>query len=172
MGLIAEQVTGRDYYALVDEYIFRPAAMTHSAHYTPDASDSGRAIGYDRSGQPNSGHLELRGSPAGGGYASAQDLLRFARALLGGKLVSPDTLKRMTTRHADMGGPMAGYGYGFGVFADGEPHFGHEGGAPGVQASFEIFPQSGYVVIVMANSEAGGPGLARQIVQLILKRTP
>lgn len=170
LGLIAEKASGRDYYALVRDIVYRPAGMTHSDHYNPHDPASGVAIGYDREGHGNTEHLAVRGSPAGGGYASANDLLKFANALQAGRIVKRETLARMTARHADMGGANAGYGYGFGVFQDRERHFGHNGGAPGISAAFEVFPDSGYVVIALANVDHAADAAAQQIHKLILAR--
>jgi CubicO group peptidase (beta-lactamase class C family) len=169
LGLIAERVSGRDYYDLVRELVYRPAGMTRSDHYRHDDTACGCAVGYLRDGSDNRSQLAARGSPSGGGYASANDLLRFATALQAGRIVSPASLAVMTTRHADMGGPDAGYG--FGVFRHSEMHYGHDGGAAGINASYEIFPESGYVVIVLANIDQGATPLAQQIGRLILKRT-
>jgi CubicO group peptidase (beta-lactamase class C family) len=172
LGLIAERVARGDYYELVRQYVYRPAGMTNSDHYRPDDERSMRAIGYQKDGSPNTTSLAARGSPAGGGYASANDLLHFANALQAGKIVRTDTLDRMTTKHSQMGGPNAGYGYGFGVFQDRERRYGHNGGAPGINASFEIFPDSHYVVIVLANTDRGASEIAQRLARMIMGRTP
>jgi CubicO group peptidase (beta-lactamase class C family) len=171
LGLIAEKVTGKDYYDLVRERIYEPAGMTHTAHYLRTDPRSGVAIGYDDAGKPATGAMSLRGSPAGGGYSSANDQLRFAMALEGGKLVGKDTLARITTGHVPMGPDMA-YGYGFGVVDGKEKHYGHEGGAPGTSASFTVYPASGYVIVVLSNRSRGAGDLARGIGRLVAARTP
>lgn len=169
LGLIAERITGKDYFQLVRDIVYAPAGMSQSEHY-PNADDSnGRAVGYLRDGQANTKDLALRGSPAGGGYASANDLLRFATALQTGKIVSPETLARMTQGDIGMG-PGMKYGFGFGVSAGKEKHYGHDGGAPGINASFEIFPESGYTVIVLSNLDRGSQETARQLGDMILAR--
>ena len=169
LGLIAEKVSGRDYYALVRDIVYKPAGMQHSDHYEPRDASSGRAIGYEQGGGSNTEQLAVRGSPAGGGYASPNDLLKFALALQQGKIVKRETLERMTSRHSQMG-PDAGYGYGFGVFQDRERHFGHNGGAPGISSSIEIFPESGYVVIAQGNIDHAPDQVAQQIGKMILGR--
>jgi CubicO group peptidase (beta-lactamase class C family) len=169
LGLIAEKATGRDYYELVRERIYARAGMQHAEHYLKSDATAGFAIGYQADGTDNIGRLALRGSPAGGGYASARDLLLFANALLDGKLVKPQTFALMTTGHAPMGPEMA-YGYGFGVTAKPEKHFGHDGGTPGTNSSFEVFPDSGYIVIVQSNTGQGSQPLSRRLIALIEAR--
>ena len=68
-----------------------------------------------------------------------------------------------------MRGPMR-YAYGFGERTeDGVRSFGHNGGAPGMNADFEIYPQSGYVVAVLANQD---PRAAENISAFIAVRLP
>jgi CubicO group peptidase (beta-lactamase class C family) len=162
LGLIAEAVSGKDYYALVRETIYRPAGMTHADHHRKGDSRHAVAIGYGPDQKPNTDALALAGSPAGGGYASANDMLRFAQALQAGKIVRADTLATMTGGVVDAF-PGMRYGYGFGVVAEPVPHFGHLGGSPGVHASFDVYPDSDIVVIVMANSDRN----AREMTQAL-----
>lgn len=172
LGLIAERAAKKDYYALVRELVYRPAGMTNSDHFDRGDDASKRAIGYLANGQDNARFLAKRGAPAGGGYASANDLLRFATALRAGKIVSPATLALMTSRHADMGG--AGYGYGFGVIPGPpgtEGFFGHNGGAPGVSADLALFA-SGWTVIVLSNQDRGAGPIAQRLQRMVGTRTP
>jgi D-alanyl-D-alanine carboxypeptidase len=169
LGLIAEKITGENYYEQVRQRIYRPAGMTRSDHFLITDMAAGFAIGYERDGSPNTPHLALRGSPAGGGYASADDLLRFATALQGNKLVSKETLAQMTTSRVAMGPNMAN-GYGFGIGRGQERRYGHAGGSPGVHASFEVFPDSGYVVIVLSNRDQGTQQLTQQLTAMVLAR--
>lgn len=169
LGLIAQVITGRDYYDLARERIYQLAGMAHSDHFRRDDTAAGIAIGYLADGSDDRQRLALRGSSAGGGYASARDLLAFANALLDGKLVRPATLARMITSHAAMS-PEMGYGYGFGVSTGSEKHFGHDGGTPGTNSSVEVFPDSGYIVIVQSNTGRGSQPLARKLIGLIAGR--
>jgi len=181
LGLIAERVAKKDYYELVRELVYRPAGMSNTGHYDRDDAKSLRAIGYMNDGSDNMRFLAKRGAPAGGGYASANDLLRFASALRAGKIVKPATLALMTTKHATMGPPgptppgaiVAGYGYGFGVIpgpGGAEGFFGHNGGAQGINADLAMFP-SGWTVIVLSNQDRGAESLARQLQRMVGERT-
>jgi CubicO group peptidase (beta-lactamase class C family) len=169
LGLIAERISGKDYYDLVRERIYRPAGMRHSDHYLTTDRASGFALGYKTDGTPVASTTALRGSPAGGGYASANDLLRFATALENGTLVSKATRARMTTGYAEMN-PDIAYGYGFGVTEGKQKHYGHTGGSPGTSASFAVFPESGHVVIVLSNREGSSLDLAQSLAGLVLAR--
>jgi CubicO group peptidase (beta-lactamase class C family) len=169
LGLIAERASGKSYYDLVRERIYQVAGMTHSDHYLSTDIDSGFAMGYDANSKSALANLPLRGSPAGGGYASANDLLRFATSLEDGKLVSKATLNKMTTGQARMGGDMA-YGYGFGVTQGKEKHYGHTGGTPDADVWFEVFPESGYVLIVLSNQGQGSRDVAQELIGLVLAR--
>jgi D-alanyl-D-alanine carboxypeptidase len=90
LGLLVERLSGSDYYTYVREHIFQPARMTRTGSFSVDSLPPNTAIGYTRGDEdaplstplrPNSGDLPGRGSSAGGGYSTAQDLLRFVQAL-------------------------------------------------------------------------------------------
>jgi CubicO group peptidase (beta-lactamase class C family) len=162
LGLIAEAVGGKDYFELVRETVYRPAGMTHADYYRKGDDRHAVAIGYGPGEKANTDELALAGSPAGGGYASANDLLRFAQALQAGRIVRSDTLATMT-QGAVPAFPGMRYGYGFGVVSEPVRHFGHLGGSSGVHASFDLYPESEFVVIVLANAEHN----AREMTQAL-----
>jgi hypothetical protein len=97
LGAIIEKVSGESYYDYVRKHIFQPLGMKSTDSYTRDANIPNRAIGYTRPpdappGTPlrdNSDFLPMRGSSAGGGYSTLDDLKRFADALRAGKLGMP-----------------------------------------------------------------------------------
>ena len=46
------------------------------------------------------------------------------------------------------------YGYGFQTRGKAEmANFGHSGGAPGMNADFRIYPQSGVVIVALSNRD-------------------
>jgi D-alanyl-D-alanine carboxypeptidase len=63
--------------------------------------------------------------------------------------------------------------YGFGFFDDGGEsgarHFGHGGGAPGMNGDLQIYPQSGYLIAVLANMD---PPAASRVSEFIANRLP
>jgi CubicO group peptidase (beta-lactamase class C family) len=80
LGLLIEKVSGSSYYDYVREHIFKPAGMTSTDSFTPDDVVPRRATGYSK-GHANIYTLPGRGSSAGGGYSTAEDLLRLMMSL-------------------------------------------------------------------------------------------
>ena len=90
LGLVIERLSGADYYTYVNEHIFRPTQMTRTGSFAVDSLPPNTAIGYTRGDEdaplntplrPNTHELPGRGSSAGGGYSTAQDLVKFLQAL-------------------------------------------------------------------------------------------
>ena len=152
--------------------------MTHADHYRSDDLAAGFAIGYLRdgagAGQDNARVLSLRGSAAGGGYASARDLFAFSRALASGRLLPRDQLEVLWTPHQQTG-PLA---YGYLSTLGGSPGrrwVGHNGGAPGISAEFMFYPDDGLVIVVLANQDHAAEGLREWLhaqVEASLFETP
>ena len=106
LGAIVAAVTGQTYYDYVREHIFEPAGMKDTDSYEMDQIVPNLAIGYttNRSESPYNGNElqnnlfvhSVKGSPAGGGYSTVDDLVRYAEALranqLGGPAVSEFTM--------------------------------------------------------------------------------
>lgn len=86
----------------------------------------------------------------GGAYSTAGYLFKFAVTLQNEKIISRETLDLATTKHVAMGD--AAYGYGFGIFGKRESFFyGHNDGAAGMSSWLSIYPNSGYIIIVLSN---------------------
>ncbi len=172
LGLIIEAITGMDYYDYVRKNIYQVAGMEHSDHYEIDDKDAGFAVGYykergETNWQNNTPTMGRKGSAGGGGYASANDLLRFSIALMDGQLLGDEQIKTMTTGKVDMG-PNLMYAYLIGEhFLNKHRYIGHNGGAPGISADFSIFPDLGYTVIVLANYGRAAAPVADKARQLI-----
>jgi CubicO group peptidase (beta-lactamase class C family) len=90
LGAVIERLSGMSYYDYVRANAFEPVGMTSTAWYAKDSLPPNTAMGYTRGGpgaeaqgplRRNTETLPGRGSSAGGGYSTAQDLLRFARAV-------------------------------------------------------------------------------------------
>lgn len=178
LGLIIEKVSGENYYDYVQTHVYEPAGMAHAGHFDKSENVSGKATGYfvpHESGTSemisNFEDLGRIGSPAGGGYASANDLLAFAGALYDGRLLDAEHREEMTSYKVKMG-PDDGYAYLFGDFrANGERYIGHNGGAPGINAEFAVFPDSGYVIVVLSNMGENASPVADKIKDWVAFRS-
>jgi CubicO group peptidase (beta-lactamase class C family) len=173
LGVVVERVSGESYYDYVRKHVYQPAGMTSTDSSPEDQSVPGRSIGYTRmeSGtwQPNTDTLPYRGTSAGGGYSTVGDSLKFANAVTGHKLLDAHYTELLTTGKVDAQGGMK-YAYGFGDRTmGGVRSFGHGGGAPGMNGDLQIYPQSGYVVVVLANID---PPAAQQVAEFISSRLP
>jgi CubicO group peptidase (beta-lactamase class C family) len=112
--------------------------------------DSGDPLGIEPR-RNNVMTLPMQGSPAGGGYSTAPDLLRFAQALRAHKLVNAELTEKLTSGKVDT--PMGTkYGYGFiEQMTEGKSIRGHSGGAPGINSYLNTFWDGSYTVIVQGN---------------------
>jgi D-alanyl-D-alanine carboxypeptidase len=142
LGAIVEKVSGRAYYDYVRENIFKIADMRDTDWYEADLATANLASGYTKEGSKNGVRRNniysrpAKGSPAGGGYSTAPDLLKFVAALREGNLRVPDFRSQQTTS-SKSGGSFGGLGIA--------------GGAPGINAVLEADEATGYAVVVMSN---------------------
>jgi D-alanyl-D-alanine carboxypeptidase len=172
LGLVVQKASGQDYYDYVREHIFKPAGMNSTDSLPEDQAAPGRSVGYTKMGgakewRPNVDTLPYRGTSAGGGYSTVEDLLAFANALENHTLLDAKNVDLLTTGKVDTpGGGGSKYGYGFGdeTSADGVRCFGHGGGAPGMNGDLKICPQSGYVIAVLANLDPQAAGHASDFI--------
>lgn len=169
LGAIIERVTGQSYYDYVRQKIFEPAGMGSTASLPESESVPRRVPGYtSKEGRliSNAETLPYRGTAAGGGYSTAGDMLRFAKALEAGELISKETLARATSSQNRYGG----YGYGFGLQGSGKLRsFGHSGGAPGMNTDLRIYPELGYVIVALSNLD---PPAASMVTVYYAARMP
>jgi CubicO group peptidase (beta-lactamase class C family) len=91
LGAVVEALSGQTYDEYVQEHIFKPAGMTETGAWDLDDPIPNRAVGYTRKNprglasnggrRANSFLTAFKGSPAGGGYSTVDDLLRLDAAL-------------------------------------------------------------------------------------------
>jgi CubicO group peptidase (beta-lactamase class C family) len=166
LGRIIELISGQTYDSYVREHVFLPAGMLHTDSRPEVDHVAGRAIGYIVKPDglvPNTDTLPWSGTSAGGGYSTVHDVFLFAQALQQGKLLRPELLKEAT-----LPGKMRDdYGLGFYVLPHGG--YGHGGGGPGINAELHVLPQSGYIIVALANRD---PQTATHLVDFITSALP
>ncbi len=172
LGVLIEKVSGQSYYDYVRDHIVKPAGMTGTASEPEDQLVADRSLGYTKFGgdslRPNTDTLPYRGTSAGGGYSTVEDLLKFATALQTNKLLNAQYTEMLTTGKVDTPGGKYAYGFQEEV-VNGLRCFGHGGGAPGMNGELKICPGSGYVIAVLANMD---PPAADRVADFITNRLP
>jgi len=173
LGAIIEKITGQSYYDYVRENIAGPSGMVNTDCYDMDLSVSNLALGYIRAKknadgtprwQTNIFEHVCKGGPAGGGYSTVEDLLRFDQALRGGKLVSASTREQLWSAKSN----SPDYGYGFGLHGGpGNKIVGHSGGFPGINGTLGMHLDTGYTVAVLSNYDRGASIVEQKINELL-----
>ena len=162
LGAVVEQVSGQNYFEYVREHIYRPAGMVNTDAYEMDYDTPNLAIGYTRQGvksgtpggRKNNLYMHVvKGGPAGGGFSTVEDLLRFDVALRTHRLLDAKHTDLLLTGKVDPGrGGHARYGYGFSIDdVKGTRIAGHGGGFPGINSDLAMYLDKGYTVAVMSN---------------------
>lgn len=173
LGRIIEKASGESYAGYLQHHLFDVAAMHDSGFDALDEVTPRLAVGYYRDGLFASDwkaawlKLGYKGGPAGGGYSSNADLLRFAQALRDGRLVTPATLKKMFDDQVPAG--PGRYAAGFGDRLSHGRHIrGHAGGIEGTTANLAMVWETGDTVALTSNQ---GPTqnwmLAERIADLL-----
>jgi len=178
-GAIVEKVSGQAYPDYIRAHVFGRAGMTNSDPNNVPLADPRLVVPYTKqsangpTGDWREGPRDI-GSPAGGAISTAEDLIRFANALRGGRLVSPATFRAMATPHGTT--PRGGrYGYALEIVTEsGRTIVGHGGGFPGVSTHLYIVLDSPYTVVSLANqdppaAESGARAARTLLVELAAK---
>jgi len=172
VGCVIEGASGERFEDYVAEHVLKPAGMTHTVVDDVFEIVPHRARGYQKiDGQvKNAGLMDSSYKIPGGGYVTtAEDLVRFAQALMDGKIVKSDTLVQMWTPvKIPGGGEGSNYGLGFGVrMVDGGKYVAHSGGQQGTSTSMVIIPDRHFAVAALANMDGAKPfEVVRGILEL------
>ncbi len=165
IGCAIEGASGTRFQDYVAAHVLKPAGMTHTAVDDVLEIVPHRARGYQKiDGQvKNASLMDSSYKIPGGGYVStAEDMVRFAQALLAGKLLKPSTVAEMWLPSKVSG--KAGYGLGFTV-REGGKFVLHTGSQPGTTTRLFMIPQSRFALAVLANMDGVQLGdLVRAIV--------
>lgn len=169
LGRVIEVVTGQDYFDYIQANVTGPAGMDATACYQLDHVNPNLAVGYHRPDGPGSPwrnnlfmHV-IRGGPAGGGYSTVGDLVRFAEALRDGTLIGAETFETLASPKPELG--SSEYGYGFAINPDGS--VGHGGGFPGISSDLSFWPDGEWTIAVMSNYSGGARPVVEQARRLI-----
>ena len=155
LGYLIETISGQTYSQFVQVNIFTPLGMKDSGYDSNSAIIPHRAAGYTPipNGIKNAGYIDMTiPLSAGGLYSTTEDLLRWEQGLMGGKLLSPASLQKMTTPFKQ------DYAFGIGVHTEkGHKIIDHNGGIEGFNTILQYYPESKLTIIVLANLNGQAP---------------
>jgi len=195
LGLIIEQVTGNDAAAeirrrILDRLGLRntflesfedvPGGYVHHYHYATPAfvQDAGVHRGFPEIRPLMVESTAANLSPewtAGGMISSAQDLLRYARALRNGELLGPEMRKEMFTYYppADGGGRSGEYMQGISRVKNFYREYsalGHSGGTLGFSARMNWLEGRDLIIVMLTNIGGMHSGLSPSPVSLFFNQ--
>ena len=155
LGYLIEKVSGESYQDFLQKNIFTPLGMQDSGYDSNSSIISRRAAGYvpGTKGKENAGfvHMSIPFS-AGALYSTTEDLLRWEQGLFGGKLLSAESVAKMTTPFKD------NYALGLRVrIVNGRKVIAHGGGIEGFNTYLAYYPDRKVTVAVLGNLNGSAP---------------
>lgn len=152
LGMVVEKASGEPYATFLQKNIFDPLGMRDTGIDNDADILQRRASGYRTEGGTlrHADFIDMRIPFAAGDlYSTTRDLERWQGALFGGKLLQPESLRRMITPGND------DFGLGVMVKQDqGELMVSHTGGIQGFVADLRYYPEKRLSVIVLSNTES------------------
>jgi CubicO group peptidase (beta-lactamase class C family) len=155
LGHLIEKISQQSYRQFVQENIFNPLGMKDSGYDSNSEIILHRASGYEpaATGATNAGFIDMSiPFSAGALYSTTEDLLRWEQGLMGGKLLSPASMQKMTTPFKN--------DYAFGLrlhTANGHKLIEHGGGIEGFNTALAYYPEDKLTVVVLANLGGRAP---------------
>ncbi len=172
LGMLLEKVSGKVYYALLQEQILNPLGLQHT--FPSDKPDlpgltqgyigSQNILGLPRNKTVENGRYAINPQfewTGGGLVTNAVDLVRWMSSLQQGQFLGKRMLQEMRLPAAFRSGRPAESGYGLGCFvwqvSEGL-HYGHEGIMPGHATTVEYAAEEGLAISIQVNTDEGFTG--------------
>ncbi|MCK8142973.1 serine hydrolase [Flavobacterium sp. I-SCBP12n] len=155
LGRIIETVSKMSYEDYIKKYVFSIANMQNTGNFDIDHIIENEAENYTLSDvYPNQLQKTIfmsavKGSSAGGGYTTINDLYKFALAFKNNKLLNAYYTNFMKKEPEN-----GSYGYGMQFAGEkGSGIYGHSGGHFGIGAEWRIFEKQNYTIILLTNKD-------------------
>ncbi len=176
LGEIVARVSGMPLGEFLERRILKPLELTRTV-FEPEGGAPGLARGYSAfalSG-PEPVVPEGRGwvGAAGALYSTASDIVKWDLALIGGRVLKPESLKLMTSPRTLKDGSVSNYGCGLRIgHSDGRLVYSHGGAVAGFTAQNAILPESRSAVVIMVNfDDPQASGVYRPVIRALLSAT-
>jgi CubicO group peptidase (beta-lactamase class C family) len=160
LGAMVEKASGKPFEKYLQQRVFAPAGMKHSALDDFRTRDMWHAVGYRlvNGGLARSHKLDLSSRFAGGGARSSViDMLAFGRAVMASTMVTPETSRMMQVPMQTRDGRLTDYGMGFATYpVRGHYLVAHAGGQPETSTYLVMIPAERLVIALAMNVEDQG----------------
>jgi serine beta-lactamase-like protein LACTB len=174
LGCVLEGAASEKYVNYVKENVFEPAGMeeTQVDNFFAVVLHRSRWYHKDKAGVvQNAGVLDSSYKiPGGGLVSSADDMARFAVAIMANKLLKPATREVMWTPQKVTDGSQNDYALGWGT----QKKYGlalleHTGGQQGTSTSIILVPERHAGIVVLANMDGvNSAALSTEILKIVL----
>jgi CubicO group peptidase (beta-lactamase class C family)/pimeloyl-ACP methyl ester carboxylesterase len=183
LGAIIEAVTKKTYTEVLKERILQPLGMEHTGYDRSEKLISNRASGYVRGmdGFENADYLDM-GLPyaAGSLYSTVEDLYLWNRALAAGKLIPHHLQQKLNTGYLNVeeipffknDKDSVAYGWFVKHFSKADSTrkatmIWHSGGINGFLSQLARFPEEGYFIAMLDNTEGAAEPLLKDIIAVL-----
>jgi CubicO group peptidase (beta-lactamase class C family) len=163
-GLGMQLAAKKTFADLVRDEVFAPAGMTRatmSASTVEGEANFAKGLSGGRVIMPTDGYLaSTYYGPMGGAWASAEDLMKLAKAFMDGSLVTADERALMTKVRTRA---WTGRSFGLGLAItehEGVTQYSHSGSVGGYLANLDLFPAEGFAVAVLVNNDEDMPDVS------------
>jgi len=172
LGMVIEKASGQTYANFVQREFFGPLGLTQTTYCPSHPTDAHYAVGYQMKGDTMrvADYLSMTHPFSAGAICSTvRDLVKWQRALVGGKVVSAKSFEQMTTPDSLPGGRRMNYGFGLTVGQVGNKKMvAHGGGIFGFTTAGVFIPEDQINIAVFTNSEGGPDALAANIARAVM----
>ncbi|HEY2162538.1 MAG TPA: serine hydrolase domain-containing protein, partial [Gemmatimonadaceae bacterium] len=176
LGMIIEKVTGESYANYLEHDLFKPLGLTQTSYCPSRPSDPTFADGYSiGSGAAKPAEFLDMTHPHGAGAicSTVRDLVKWQRALQGGRVVNAKSYALMTTPDTLNDGKPLTYGFGLATGRLGtHRQIGHNGGINGFTTASFYYPDDSVNVVVFSNADAGPDALALNVSRTVFGIPP
>ena len=160
LAMIIEKVTGMYFDGYLKKNVFDVCGMTSTGYYELDKLPAKCANNYiycadTKDFRTNIFSVDVKGTGAGGAFITVKDIINFWIGLLGGKLLSKETVSDMLSKQSGDGiDAEEGY-YGYGMWIIDNPNgtdFAYfQGCDPGVSFISEYNPNNDIISVLVSN---------------------
>ena len=167
LGIVISRVTGLPFGKYVEQELFEPHGLKNTSYCEDETVILNRAEGYeyDKNGELIRALPTWFDGAAGSICSTVEDLVLWNKLLHSGKIISLESLRKMTSPTIFNNGNSRTYGYGLDLAKlHGHSTILHSGEQSGYQSYLTYYPKAGLTVAVLSNSGRAKPEQVEEVL--------